>query len=68
MYYWEDMNSVRNLSYSLTDTRYVLLEKHEQRQKLLVHPKGVRGVREVAGTFKAVPIFLGEFVLLLVLP
>ena len=62
------MNSVSSLSYTLSDTRYVLLGRHEQRPQPLVHPKGVRGVREVAGTFKAVPIFLGEFVLLLVLP
>jgi hypothetical protein len=38
MHYWEDMNSVSNLSYTLTDTRYVLMGRHEQRQQLVLHP------------------------------
>jgi hypothetical protein len=38
MYCWEDINSVSNFSYTLTDTRHVLLGRHEQRQQLVVHP------------------------------
>jgi hypothetical protein len=37
MYCWKDMNSIRNFSNTITDTRYVLLERHEQHQKLLQH-------------------------------
>jgi hypothetical protein len=38
MYCWKDTNSVSNFYNTITDTRYVLMERHEQRQKLLVHP------------------------------
>jgi hypothetical protein len=38
MYCWKDMNSVSSLSYTLTDTRYVLLGRHEQRPQPLVLP------------------------------
>jgi hypothetical protein len=37
MYCWEDTNSFSNFSYTLTDTRYVLMERHKQHQKLLQH-------------------------------
>ena len=37
MYCWKDTNSVSNFSYTLPDTCYVLLERHEQHQKLLQH-------------------------------
>jgi hypothetical protein len=37
MYCWEDTNSFSNFSYTLTETRYVLMERHKQHQKLLQH-------------------------------
>jgi hypothetical protein len=54
MYCWEDTNSFSNFSYTLTDTRYVLLERHEQHQKLL------QRVGEVADAFHVFPTVLIE--------
>jgi hypothetical protein len=37
MYCWKDTNSFSTFSNTITDTSYVLLERHEQRQQLLLH-------------------------------
>jgi hypothetical protein len=63
MYCWKDTNSFSTFSNTITDTSYVLLERHEQRQQYITSVSYCVG--EVADAFRVFPTVHNECVIVL---